>query len=97
MGSEGKGARRAAQGCHTHKGARANRVCWSAFGRKHGRVQVDSLLVHTAMDEDLPGLVETLPRAVAAHVGNLIESRMAHVAGKFAGILRVRVPAERHG
>lgn len=58
-------------------------------------VQVDSFLVLTAIGEDRPGLVETLARVVAAHDGNWLESRMAHLAGKFAGILRVRVPAER--
>jgi len=56
---------------------------------------VDSFLVLTAIGEDRPGLVETLSRAVAAHDGNWLDSRMAHLAGKFAGILRVRVPAER--
>jgi glycine cleavage system regulatory protein len=56
---------------------------------------VDSFLVLTAIGEDRPGLVEALSRAVAAHEGNWLESRMAHLAGKFAGILRVRVPAER--
>jgi glycine cleavage system regulatory protein len=56
---------------------------------------VDSFLVLTAIGDDRPGLVEVLARAVAAHDGNWLESRMAHLAGKFAGILRVRVPAER--
>jgi glycine cleavage system regulatory protein len=57
-------------------------------------VQVDRFLVLTAIGEDRPGLVEALSRVVAAHHGNWLESRMAHLAGKFAGILRVRVPAE---
>ncbi|MCC6472479.1 MAG: glycine cleavage system protein R [Burkholderiales bacterium] len=56
---------------------------------------MDSLLVLTAIGADRPGLVEALSGAVAAHGGNWLESRMAHLAGRFAGILCVRVPAGR--
>jgi glycine cleavage system regulatory protein len=52
-------------------------------------------LVLTVMGEDQPGLVEALAAAIAAHDGNWLESRMAHLAGKFAGILRVSVPRRR--
>ena len=48
-------------------------------------------LVVTIIGTDRPGLVESVAQAVAAHGGNWIESRMAHLAGKFAGILRVEV------
>lgn len=54
-------------------------------------------LVITLIGPDRPGLVEALATAVAAHGGNWLEGRMAHLAGKFAGLLRVRVPAERSG
>ncbi|MCQ4345916.1 ACT domain-containing protein [Pseudomonas stutzeri] len=53
-------------------------------------------LVLTVMAPDRPGLVETLAKCVAEQGGNWLESRMARMAGQFAGILRVAVPAERH-
>jgi len=52
-------------------------------------------LVVTLLGEDRPGLVEAVAAPVAAHGGNWLESRMAHLAGQFAGILRVEVPEER--
>ena len=51
-------------------------------------------LVLTLIGPDRPGLVESLAKRVAAHGGNWVESRMAHLAGQFAGILRVEVPPE---
>lgn len=48
-------------------------------------------LVLTCIGPDRPGLVESLARVVAEHDGNWIESRMAHLAGKFAGVLRVEI------
>lgn len=50
-------------------------------------------LVMTVIGDDRPGLVESVSQAVAAHGGSWQESRMARLAGKFAGILRVEVPA----
>ena len=52
-------------------------------------------LVMTVIGDDRPGLVEQLARTVADCDGNWLESRMSHLAGKFAGILRVDVPAEK--
>lgn len=52
-------------------------------------------LVLTLIGEDRPGLVELLSQTVAAHEGNWLESRMSHMAGRFAGILRARVPVTR--
>ena len=46
------------------------------------------------MGDDRPGLVEMLAQSVARHDGNWLESRMSHLGGKFAGILRVSVPEE---
>jgi glycine cleavage system regulatory protein len=54
-------------------------------------------LVLTVIGEDRPGLVESLAEVVAAHEGNWLESRMSRMAGKFAGIVRADVPAERAG
>jgi glycine cleavage system regulatory protein len=48
-------------------------------------------LVLTVIGADKPGLVEVLSKAVAAHGANWEESRMAHLGGQFAGILRVTV------
>ena len=50
-------------------------------------------IVVTLIGPDRPGLVEAVAAAVAAHGGNWLESRMAHLAGQFAGVLRVEVPA----
>ncbi|HJX64868.1 MAG TPA: ACT domain-containing protein [Polyangia bacterium] len=50
-------------------------------------------LVLTLIGPDRPGLVEAVAEVIAGHGGNWLESRMAHLAGKFAGILRVEVPA----
>jgi len=52
------------------------------------------LLVMTIIGPDRPGLVERLAATIADHGGNWLESRMAHLGGEFAGILRVEVPAE---
>ena len=52
-------------------------------------------LVLTILGPDRPGLVEQIARLVAEHEGNWLESRMAHLAGQFAGILRVEVDADR--
>lgn len=48
-------------------------------------------LVLTIIGDDKPGLVELLSETIARHSGNWLESNMAHMAGKFAGILRVSV------
>jgi glycine cleavage system regulatory protein len=52
-------------------------------------------LVLTVLGVDRPGLVESIARVVAEHGANWVESRMAHLAGQFAGILRVEVAADK--
>jgi glycine cleavage system regulatory protein len=52
-------------------------------------------LVLTVIGPDRPGLVEALAKTVADHGASWLESRMAHLAGQFAGLLRVAVPAAR--
>lgn len=52
-------------------------------------------LVVTLIGPDRPGLVEAVATVIAAHGGNWLESRMTRLAGKFAGILRAELPAER--
>ncbi|MFC3702139.1 glycine cleavage system protein R [Reinekea marina] len=46
----------------------------------------------TIMANDRTGIAERLAREIAAHQGNWLESRLATMAGKFAGIVRVEVP-----
>ncbi len=51
-------------------------------------------LVMTVLGPDRPGLVRILSDIVAAQSGNWLESRMARLAGQFAGIVRVECPAD---
>lgn len=51
-------------------------------------------LIFTFLGEDRPGVVESLAAQVAAHGGNWLESRMAHLGGQFAGLVRVELPAQ---
>jgi glycine cleavage system regulatory protein len=52
-------------------------------------------LVMTVIGADRPGLVQLVASRVADHGGNWLESRMCHLGGEFAGILRVEVLVER--
>jgi len=52
-------------------------------------------LVVTLIGNDKPGLVEQLSDRILANGANWEESRMARLAGKFAGLLRVSVEADR--
>lgn len=50
-------------------------------------------LVVTVIGNDRPGIVERLSEVVLAAGANWEESRMARLAGKFAGILRISIAA----
>lgn len=50
-------------------------------------------VVLTVVGPDRPGLVRALSEAVAARGGSWLESRMARLAGQFAGIVLVEAPA----
>lgn len=52
---------------------------------------MNTQLVLTVICDDRPGVVELLAHTISQHHGNWLESRMAHLAGKFAGILQVAV------
>ena len=52
-------------------------------------------LVLTVIGDDKPGIVEQLSDRVLETGANWEESRMARLAGKFAGLLRVSVEADR--
>ncbi|AVD81186.1 glycine cleavage system protein R [Pseudomonas sp. SWI6] len=53
-------------------------------------------LVLTVIAPDKAGQVERIAKCIADHSGNWLESRMSRMAGQFAGILRVAVPAENY-
>jgi len=52
----------------------------------------DTYLVLTVIGDDRPGLVGELAATISSLQGNWLESSMSHLAGKFAGIVRVGVP-----
>jgi len=52
-------------------------------------------LVLTVIADDKPGIVEKLASVIADHQGNWLESRMAQMAGKFAGILRISIEGDQ--
>lgn len=52
-------------------------------------------IVISVLGPDSPGLVKALSEMIVAHNGEWVESQMASLAGKFAGILRVNLPTEQ--
>ncbi len=52
-------------------------------------------LIITILGPDQPGLEKSLSKTLNQFKGNWKESRMTHLAGKFAGILQVSVPADQ--
>lgn len=57
-------------------------------------IMMKTFLVMTILGPDRAGLVSELSSAIAEFGGNWLESRMARLAGQFAGILRVECPEE---
>lgn len=55
---------------------------------------MESILVVTISGRDRAGLVERLAAAVAANGGNWERCRMAHLSGRFVGLLEVSVSGE---
>ena len=55
---------------------------------------MDTHLVLAVIGKDRPGLVNAVSETVTAGGGNWLDTRMARLAGQFAGILLVDVPAE---
>lgn len=53
-----------------------------------------SQIIMTVIAPDRPGLVERIASLVAHHGGNWEESRMCHLGGQFAGILKVQIDNE---
>ncbi len=56
-------------------------------------MSANTFLVLTVIGDDRPGLVELLAATISSLQGNWLESSMSHLAGKFAGIVNVSVPA----
>ena len=52
-------------------------------------------LVLTVIAPDRPGIVEALSQIVSDHGANWLGSRMARLAGEFAGIVEVSAPEAR--
>jgi glycine cleavage system regulatory protein len=52
--------------------------------------------VLTVLGDDRPGLVSALSASITAHGASWERSQLAQLAGKFAGIVVVRVPDDRH-
>ena len=52
-----------------------------------------SSLILTVIGPDRPGLVRMVAELVAEYGGSWLESRMARLAGQFAGIVEIHVPA----
>lgn len=56
---------------------------------------MQSSLILTVLGSDRSGLVKSIAEAVKAYHGNWQESRMVHLAGKFAGLAHVTLPTEQ--
>jgi glycine cleavage system regulatory protein len=65
-------------------------ILWS--GNPHGTRPMNKHLILSFIADDRPGLVDRLSEAVTQAGGNWLESRLAHMAEKFAGIVRVELP-----
>ena len=53
---------------------------------------MNKTLVITVLATDRPGIVNTLSEALVTHEANWVDSRMANLADKFAGLVQITVP-----
>jgi len=65
------------------------------LGRPGEEETMVRVLVLTVIGEDRPGLVEALAQLISEHEGSWDESRMARLAGHFAGVVQVHLPVRR--
>ena len=75
----------------------AQKIVQNALPETPGVCSLSSMkcsLVMTVLASDRPGIVKSLSETVASHGGNWLESRMARLAGQFAGIVRVEIAAD---
>jgi glycine cleavage system regulatory protein len=56
---------------------------------------VSTSLVLTVIGPDRPGIVNSLSDRITQHGGNWLQSRMANLAGQFAGIVLLQLPEAR--
>lgn len=56
---------------------------------------MNNALVITVLANDRPGIVKTLSEALVSHNASWVDSRMANMADKFAGLVRVSVANEQ--
>lgn len=52
-------------------------------------------LILTVISPDKPGVVEAIAKCVSEKDGNWLESRFAHLAGKFAGVVKVQIADDK--
>jgi glycine cleavage system regulatory protein len=55
---------------------------------------VETTFIITFIGDDRPGMVEELSSVISSQGGNWLESRLSQLAGKFAGLIQVRLPLE---
>ena len=58
-------------------------------------VSMQTTLIITILGADRSGLVKSISETINQFNGNWTESRMSHLAGKFAGILQVSLPQDQ--
>ena len=51
--------------------------------------------VLTVLSDDQPGLVRTLSDVINEYAGSWTDSRMIHLEGKFAGLLKISVAEDQ--
>lgn len=56
---------------------------------------MDKHLILSVLSDDRPGVIKRIAEQVANQQGNWLESRLTQLAGKFAGVIRIRVAEER--
>lgn len=56
---------------------------------------MNKTLIITILATDRPGIVNTISEALVSHDANWIDSRMANLCDKFAGLVQVTVPAAK--
>ncbi len=52
-------------------------------------------LVITVLATDRPGIVNSISEVLVAHNANWVDSRLANLSDKFAGLVHITVPAEQ--
>jgi glycine cleavage system regulatory protein len=65
------------------------------YANTFGKAAMARQFILSFIADNRPGLVDTLSGVVTESGGNWLESRMAHLAEKFAGIVQIELPDER--